>query len=416
MQENNKKHSRRQRAYISILGTTQLHLRNPLVIAWWSAAFPGLGHLLLSKYLRGFLLFGWEIFINYKTHLNLAILYSFIGNFEMAKEVVNIEWMLFYIPTYIFAIWDSYTSAVDMNHNYILAVSEDAPISILKLSAIEINYLDKRTPLNSVVWSTLVPGAGQLYIHRVITAFFIFIWWIVISYFSKLLPAIHFSLAGDFELAKAVIVPQWFLNLPSLYLFAIYDSYVNTVENNKLFDWEQGKFLKREYQNGKFEIPLKQNAGVESMYVISTFEHSKNLELAITAIQMKGIKKENILAVPMDKRSEDIRLFDTIHSSDGLSLLDLPTILGTVFMIFGSIYGFVLTWGPILWALLGLALGFGLGLIIKLVITKRYSGRQNRKRASEVVIIIKCNQNQTETVKDTLWAHYALGVRKLDFE
>ena len=47
---------RRYIAYISTLGTTQLYLRNPFVIAWWSLAFPGLGHLLLSKYLRGYLL------------------------------------------------------------------------------------------------------------------------------------------------------------------------------------------------------------------------------------------------------------------------------------------------------------------------------------------------------------------------
>ncbi|GEM_PF-5166338 len=36
------------------------------------------------------------------------------------------------------------------------------------------------------------------------------------------------------------------------------------------------------------------------MYIISTFDHSNYLELAITAIQMKGITKENILGVSMD--------------------------------------------------------------------------------------------------------------------
>ena len=63
---------RRYIAYISTFGTTQLHLRNPFVIACWSAAFPGLGHLLLSKYLRGYLLFLWEIFVNVNGHINLA--------------------------------------------------------------------------------------------------------------------------------------------------------------------------------------------------------------------------------------------------------------------------------------------------------------------------------------------------------
>lgn len=53
--------ARRYTAHVSIFGTTQIHLRNPSIIAWWSAAFPGCGHLLLSKYLRGFVLFIWEV-------------------------------------------------------------------------------------------------------------------------------------------------------------------------------------------------------------------------------------------------------------------------------------------------------------------------------------------------------------------
>jgi len=80
---------RRYLAYVGLFGTTQLHLRNPFVIAGWSLAFPGLGHLLLSKYTRGYLLFLWEIFVNVNGHINLAILYSFTGRFQMAKDVLD---------------------------------------------------------------------------------------------------------------------------------------------------------------------------------------------------------------------------------------------------------------------------------------------------------------------------------------
>jgi len=68
--------ARRYKAHVSIVGTTQLHLRNPFIIAGWSAAFPGFGHLLLSKYLRGYSLFMWEILVNNMAHLNQAIMYS----------------------------------------------------------------------------------------------------------------------------------------------------------------------------------------------------------------------------------------------------------------------------------------------------------------------------------------------------
>lgn len=394
--------ARRTVAYLSILGTTQLHLRNPFVIAAWSVAFPGMGHLLLSKYLRGFFLFIWEVFVNYKAHINLLILYSFLGDFEKAKAVVDIQWMSLYVPTYIFAIWDSYRTTIDLNHTYMLAVREDAELKPYKIGSVEINYLDKREPWIATIWSLLIPGGGQLYIHRLITAFFLVIWWIVICLNAKFFPAMHYTLLGDFQQAKSVLDMQWLLNIPSVYFFAMYDAYTNTVENNKLFDWEQSKFLNREYQDLNFAMPFKKNIRGGKMYIVSTFEHSVYLELAITAIQMKGIKKENIMAISLDKKEEQERLFDSIHSSDGLSLFDLPAILAVIGGIFGGIYGFVLKWGPLLWGLAAIALSFTLGLFIKLMIVRKYSNRQNDRRGTEVVIIIECMENQLEMVKNIL--------------
>lgn len=408
---------RRYIAYISTLGTTELHLRNPFVIAWWSLAFPGLGHLLLSKYLRGYLLFIWELFVNTNAHINLAILYSFTGRFQMAKDVLDINWVLLYIPTYIFAVWDAYRTTVDLNHQYTLAAREDAEVKMFNIDPIEINYLDKRTPWNAAMWSTLMPGLGQVLIHRVPAALFIIISFIVIAQQSKMVSAFHYTLLGQFDYAKSIINPQWFLNLPSVWLSAVYDAYANTVSNNKLFDWEQTQFLKKNYENKNFKMPVgKMDGSGEHMYIVSTFDHSNYLELAITAIQMKGIAKENILGVSMDKRGEDRKLFDTIHSSDGLSLLDLPIILATLFCLFGSIYGFILTWGPVLWGLIGLFAGLSLGFIIKLITTKKYDNRQKKSKATEVVLIIECKENQLEMVKDLLWENHALGVRKLNLE
>lgn len=417
MKQDQKNKTRRQIAYLSIFGITQLHLRNPWIIAWWSAAFPGLGHLLLSKNVRGFLLFGWEVFINVKAHINQSIYYSFIGEFDKAKDVLNKEWMLFYVGTYIFAIWDSYRSTVDMNNVYKLAAREDAEIQPFKISTLGINYLDKSSPFHAFLWSALIPGSGQLYLHRIITAAFTIIWWIVIIYFSKLLPAIHYSFLGQFEQAKAVLDIHWTLNIPSIYGFSVYDAYINTVEYNKLYNWEQSKFLKSQYQYENFNMPVKNGKPRSGgMYIIATFEYNSFLELAITAIQMKGVAKERILAAPLDKRGGEIALFDTMHRSDGLSLIDLAAMLGTIFMLFGSIYGFVLKWGPIWWGLIGLGFGCSLGVVIKLIITKKYSkNRSSTHKESDVVLIIECNQNELEMIKKTLWENHALGVSKLDF-
>jgi TM2 domain-containing membrane protein YozV len=253
------KRVRRYKAHVSTLGTTQLHLRNPYIIAWWSAAFPGFGHLLLSKYLRGYALFIWEIFVNNMAHINQAMVLSFTGNIEMAKDVLDPRWTLMYIPVYIFAIWDSYRTTVDLNRVFLLAERENADFNTYIISALEINYLDKRRPLNAIVWSVFTPGLGQLYIHRVLTAIFTMIFMIVFVYFSKFLVAIHYLFIGEISQATQVINPQWFLFMPSHYGFSIYDSYVNTVENNKLFESEQRKYLKENYQQYRVEIPVSVN-------------------------------------------------------------------------------------------------------------------------------------------------------------
>jgi hypothetical protein len=245
---------RRYKAHVSIAGTTQFHLRNPYIIAWWSAAFPGFGHLLLSKYLRGLTLFIWEVIVNYNAKINLAMVYSFCGEIELAKQTLDVRWMLMYIPVYLFGIWDSYRTCVDMNKVYLLAEREDAPFNSFTIGALEINYLDKRKPFMSVIWSLFMPGLGQLHIHRIVTAFFALVWTILFLYFSKTLIAVHQLFLGKIPEATAVLDKQWLLYMPSMWGFAVYDSYVNTVENNKLYDAEQKDYLIKHFQNRKLKI------------------------------------------------------------------------------------------------------------------------------------------------------------------
>ena len=173
-------------------------------------------------------------------------------------------------------------------------------------------------------------------------------------------------------MAKSVVNWQWYLNIPSIYVYSMYDAYANCVEENNLYDWEQSKYLKKNYQNKNFHIPDKKrrNKG-DNMYIISTFDYSVNLEIAITSMQMKGVEKENIFAVPVDKANEKLNLIDTIHHSDSVSLIDLASILGAIFMLFGSIYGFVLKWGPVWWGIIGLAFGFSIGVVIKYILSEK---------------------------------------------
>lgn len=248
--------AQRYKAYVSSLGTTQIHSRNPYIIAWWSAAFPGFGHLLLSKYLRGLLLFTWEVIVNVNAHLNDAMVYTFTGQIEQAKDVLEPGWAILYIPMYIYAIWDSYRTAVDLNKVYVLAEREDADYNTFTIGAMEINYLDKRLPWLAAMWSYLAPGLGQLYIHRIVVSFFVVIWWIVIAYNSHLIEAAATGIESlDLSRMTAKLDAEWLLFMPSIYGFAIYDAYVNTVEDNKLFRDAQKKVLRQRYQQARFKMP-----------------------------------------------------------------------------------------------------------------------------------------------------------------
>lgn len=148
------------------------------------------------------------------------------------------------------------------------------------------------------------------------------------------------------------------------------------------------------------------------MIVIATFENSIYIELAISELEQQGIKKEMILAAPLDKRREPRKLFDTIHKSDGFSLFDGAAILGTCFMLLGAIYGYVLEWGPIIWGIIGAVSGLLLGFFIKMVFMKK-TRRGSKTISSEIVLMVRCEEAKGEMIEKILWDHLALGLTKI---
>jgi len=89
--------------------------RSPLMSALWSVAIPGFGQLYIGDYLVGFLLVAMELIINIKASLNLAILYSFRGEYQNAIDVADFQWILFYPCLYAYSIWHAYNEAMEIN-------------------------------------------------------------------------------------------------------------------------------------------------------------------------------------------------------------------------------------------------------------------------------------------------------------
>jgi hypothetical protein len=148
--------------------------------------------------------------------------------------------------------------------------------------------------------------------------------------------------------------------------------------------------------------------------LISTFEYSSNLELAIGEILKIGVEKKDVFVIPLDQRAETARIFDSLHKADGKSYVDLASIIGTIGMLLGVIYGFLLPGGPILWGLIGLIAGMIIGFLLDYFFFGRKSKRINtRKKQAEVLLLIVCPDYLMGRIESIIWDNFALGVAKV---
>ncbi|WP_211326504.1 hypothetical protein [Paenibacillus flagellatus] len=151
------------------------------------------------------------------------------------------------------------------------------------------------------------------------------------------------------------------------------------------------------------------------MYVLSAFEHSLYVDLALSELEELGVDRERMMAVPLEQSLGAQPLFDTLHRSDGISLFDGGAVLGTVFAVLGASFGFALRWGPIIWGLIGFFGGFLLGLGLDVLLNARRLPRKKAgKPAAEVVLLVRCIGSEFEQVRTILERNHALGVGKVD--
>ncbi len=392
---------RYSKGQISVFGINSVYPRPPWITAWWSATFPGFGHMYIGKYLLGFILIIWELVVNNQSHLNMAIALSFLGKFEEAKTQLDQNWALLYVAVYAFSIWDSYRSSVEINKNHTLAEIEDAPVAPSDVSFFDIAILDKKHPWLGLVWSFLSPGLGQLYSGSMVVGTFILAWWIYICYKAEAVRTWLYSFLGDYAYATELVDWQWFLFLPSMFIFAIYHAYTSVNENNILFDIEQIRYLRVRADHLEHRIA----SGESTVQVIATFDHSPFVEMVIHDIEKLGVPAHHIVALPLENLDSKAHIIDSIHRVDGRSLLDGAMLGASFFSVLGAIYGFEMYWGPIIWGLIGLFGGFLLGLLIELALNKKQL-KLFSTRKSEVILEITC----TFSLKDQLI--HALKKRK----
>lgn len=405
---------RRKRVDLSMFNIMQLHPRHPLMVLWWAASFMGFGQMMAGSCVKGYILVLLEIVINLQAQLNLAILYSFTGRFELAKATLDVRWLLGYVFVYVYSLWDSYNMTVNMNKQSVLAARERAPIDVFKMVTFSLNYLDKRVPWVSIFWSLVLPGLGHLYILKLVSGSFLIVFWLTCAYYSNLFQVVHFTFLGDYSQAVAAADPQWLLFFPSIYGYAAYEAYSSTVEINKIFNIEMQEFLRKRYQEFALKLPILKREEETEVLITATFENLQFIELAVTELEEKGIDKQRILAIPLEQEQSDFAILDTIHRADGVSIFDTAAVLGTTGMTFGVIYGFIWDWGPIIWGLIGLLGGALIGLALDYLLTKRNVTARKKAGRAELVLIVSCDKAQSNLVENILRRNTAFGVGKVN--
>ena len=149
------------------------------------------------------------------------------------------------------------------------------------------------------------------------------------------------------------------------------------------------------------------------MQIYATFDHSLYVELTIAKLEKAGI--HNIFAVPLDNPPEKPKLFDTIHRSDGESLINTGIFLAVIFSVIGASRGFELKLGPIYWGLIGAGTGLIVGFLIDWlrVLRKRKKHRLKKGNQAELILIIECTDEEGKQVEKILWDNLAFGVAKI---
>lgn len=151
------------------------------------------------------------------------------------------------------------------------------------------------------------------------------------------------------------------------------------------------------------------------MYIFATFKYTMEMEITLRELEDLGLSKDQLLVIPLVKIKYQSKMIDSMHRSDGRSLLDLSAIFGIIFMLLGVIYGFVLYLGPIIWGLIGLVFGVVSGFLVDYYTTKK-SEKNMRKRGSDadLILLIRCDKEKQETIEKVLWNNLVLGVGILE--
>lgn len=126
--------------------------------------------------------------------------------------------------------------------------------------------------------------------------------------------------------------------------------------------------------------------------VYGQFKQTLILELALNKLREAGFAGENVLVVVLEPCPPVKQaVLDSMHSSDGKSLLDGIAIFATVGMVLGVIYGSISYVGSVAMGLGGMAVGGGLGYLIDVKINRgKIKNTESGSASGDVMVTVRC--------------------------
>jgi hypothetical protein len=152
-----------------------------------------------------------------------------------------------------------------------------------------------------------------------------------------------------------------------------------------------------------------------TVYLIAAFEYDVTLELLLTDLIQTGILKEQIKAVPLQKRdsAQNKPTSNYIKANEFLGF-DLALVFGNAFAVLFCSFGFIWKWGPIIWAMIGFFIGVLFGILVRVLVVFLKNEwpkfRIIRQDRTEVLLMLQCPAETKGQAKEILWNHHALGI------
>ncbi len=144
-----------------------------------------------------------------------------------------------------------------------------------------------------------------------------------------------------------------------------------------------------------------------TLIIVSLYKQNIQLEWALEQLHQLGIAPQDVMVTPLSG-TEKQQFKRTLVCTR--SMMDIPFVIGTISMLLGCIYGFLLYLGPIIWGLIGLICGIAAGLGVEWLIRLGSLKQQMKLGQTYVLVWFQCVDTLYEAVVPLLESSQGFSV------